>query len=120
MTGALVFYRNTGITNSEVEILSSTDDENVTIKGFNIINLNPYPVYLKFYNDTATNVTVGTTTPKGILMIPDKGCVFENITNNGRYLNFDVALTIACTRNLADSDNTAVSGVYVELQYQRV
>lgn len=128
MTGDLLFFRNTSITNTDVELLSTTSSADVTIRAFNIININTYPVYLKFYNLSGTNTVVGTSTPTGILMIPANGSIYDNITEGspdtgtgGRYLNFNTALTIACTKNLADNDNTTpATGIYVELQYQKI
>lgn len=134
MTGALIFYRDTSVTSTVESVVSSTGGDSCTIRGFNIINSNTYPVYLKFYNIASGSVTVGTSTITGLLQIPQNGSIFENqshlykdgdgnITGDGglRYLNFDTALSIACTKNLADSDTTNVTtGIYVELQIQKI
>lgn len=135
MTGALQFYRDPSVTNTVESVLSTTDSSDVTIRAFNIINPNPYSVYLKFYNITSGSVTVGTSTVTGIITIPGgyPGGVYENLSihmkdadgnvtdGGGRYLNFNTAISIACTKKLEDNDNTPPAiGIYVELQYQKL
>lgn len=66
--------------------------------------------YVKIYNDTAANVTVGTTTPIDTIVLPaassgDACVVTENF--GGKGLTFDTALTLAATTALADNDTGA-------------
>ena len=65
--------------------------------------------YLKFYNATAANVTVGTTTP--VLTIPIPGNASDDIAaviNFGSHgVEFDTAISVACTTGLADNDTGA-------------
>ncbi|MEB3215391.1 MAG: hypothetical protein VKN72_03890 [Nostocales cyanobacterium 94392] len=61
-------------------------------------------MYVKFYNATAANVTVGTTTPK--LTIPIPAGAASNI-EWGNGIPFDTAICIAATTGVADNDSTA-------------
>lgn len=66
--------------------------------------------YVKIYNATAANVTVGTTTPIDTIVLPaassgDACVVTENF--GGKGLTFDTALTLAATTALADNDTGA-------------
>jgi hypothetical protein len=67
--------------------------------------------YVKLYNATAANVTVGTTTPLDTIIIPggesaDK-CTVLTESFGGKPLKFDTALSMACTTGLADNDTGA-------------
>lgn len=113
-----IFYRNTSINNSPTGVITSALDvtNEATVKGFNIINSNNYSVYLKFYDTTTVNTTVGTTTPIGILQIPANSCINEIPNSENYYLKFSTAITIAVTKLLIDSDNTSLTtGLYIEL-----
>ncbi len=126
MVGDLIFFRDTSVTNTPESVVATTGGDSCTVRAWNIINTNDFPVYLKFYNIASGSVTVGTSTVTGTLLVPVGGCI-ENLTEGtqddaagGRYLHFNTALSIACTKNLADSDNTSATGIYVELQIQRI
>jgi hypothetical protein len=103
--------RNTSVTVADIDAYSNP----CTLTGWNIINSNSYAVYLKFYNNTAANVTVGTTVPTKVLMLPANG----SIVNDGANHVFTTGICIAATKNLADNDTTAIDvPLYAELTYK--
>lgn len=66
--------------------------------------------YVKIYNATVANVTVGTTAP--LLTIPIPPSSGANVLNSPDYyftngIFFDTAITIACTTGVLDNDSTA-------------
>jgi hypothetical protein len=87
-----------------------------------VINLANAKRYLKIYNDTTANVTVGTTTPTLSLPIPTMGD-----TNGAGFtlpipdcgIQFTTAITIAATTGFADNDTGApgANEVIVNLAY---
>lgn len=94
--------------------VDETEDE---IKGtagkvfwLHAVNLSASKLYLKFYNATAANVTVGTTTPVLSLPIPTLA------TTNGQGftinfgdmgVQFSTAITVACVTGFADNSTGA-------------
>lgn len=81
------------------------------------VNTNASARYLKLYNATAANVTVGSTATKMDLLVPP--------SNSGFYLQFptgivfDTAISVAATTGLGDSDSGApgASEVQVTIGY---
>lgn len=75
-----------------------------------VVNLANAKRYIKFYNATTANVTVGTTTPVLSFPIPTMGD-----TNGAGFtihfgamgVQFDTAITVAATTGLADNDTGA-------------
>ena len=73
------------------------------------MNMSASVLYLKFYNATAANVTVGTTVPVLTYPIPTNG----DTNGSGFILNmpigfeFDTAITVAATTGIADNDTGA-------------
>lgn len=79
-----------------------------TLYGLYVVNRDTAPVYVKLYNATAANVSVGTTTPKMTLEIPysaasHTGMVFAFTPG----IKFSTAICIAATTGLADNDTGA-------------
>ena len=78
--------------------------------------------FLKFYNATAANVTVGTTTPVITIAIP--GNASDDVTGilnaGGHGVAFDTAITVAATTGLADADTgaPAANDVIVNIFYK--
>lgn len=74
------------------------------------MNTTAAPVFLKFYNLAAANVTVGTTVPDMTFLVPanadSDGAGFTLATPNG--IEFGTGITIAGTLLVADNDNTAL------------
>jgi hypothetical protein len=65
--------------------------------------------YLKLYNATAANVTVGTTTPIDTIPLPANASDYTVLTESfgGLGLTFDTALSMAVTTGFADNDTGA-------------
>ena len=104
-TGGLSMFRSIDIDESEEEIKGSAGQV------FSIVAFNrtATPLYLKFYNDTAANVIVGTTTPVLTFLIPanadSDGAGFSYSNPIG--LAFSAAITVACTTGVLDNDTGA-------------
>ena len=104
-SGGTTPYKNLDVDQTEDEIKSSAGQ----IYWIHCMNLGSATRYLKFYNDTAANVTVGTTTPVFTFPIPTPG------NTNGAGFNiafpqgivFDTAITVAATTGVADADTGA-------------
>lgn len=67
------------------------------------------PLYLKFYNATAANVVVGTTTPHFTIPVPANADsdVAGFVWNNEIGFAFGTAITVACTTGFANNDTGA-------------
>jgi hypothetical protein len=65
--------------------------------------------YLKLYNDTAANVTVGSTTPLDTIPIPANASDYTVLTESfgGDGVTFSTALSAAVTTGFADNDSGA-------------
>lgn len=79
-----------------------------TVYGMYLVNRDTAPVYVKFYNAAAADVTVGTTTPYMTLEVPYSaashlGTVF--VFPPG--IAFGTAICVAATTGLADNDTGA-------------
>jgi hypothetical protein len=105
-TGGCDIFRSLDIDESEEEIKATAG----TLYGWWFANLATTTRFLKFYNATAANVTVGTTTP--VLTFPMPGNSSDDVAANalgGVGIKFDTAMTVACTTGLADNDTGAPS-----------
>lgn len=75
------------------------------------MNTTAAPVFLKFYDSAAGDVTVGTTVPDHTFLVPanadSDGAGFTLAIPNG--IEFGTGITIAGTGLVADNDNTALS-----------
>lgn len=104
-TGGMTIFRSLDIDESEEEI-KATAGQVFSIAAF---NRTAAPLYLKFYNATAANVTVGSTTPVLTFVVPGNadsdGAGF--IWNNEIGFAFGTAITVACTTGVADADTGA-------------
>lgn len=111
-------YKSLDLDETEEEVKASA----AKLFWVHAINVATSVRYLKFYNATAANVTVGTTTPVMTLPIPTVGS-----TNGAGFtihfgdigVQFATALTIAATTGLADNDTGApgANEVVVNLGY---
>lgn len=103
-SGGLSFYKTIDLDESEEEV-KATAGQVYSIYAFNAATTKRY---LKVYNATAANVTVGTTTPDLTFVIPTDGS-----TGGGIFLKwpqglaFGTAISIAATTGLADNDSGA-------------
>lgn len=103
--GGLSIFRSIDIDESEEEIKGSAGVV-YTIAAF---NRTAAPLYLKFYNLTAGNCTVGTSTPVLTFLVPGNGDSDGAgfILNNPLGFGFDTAISVACTTAVADADTGA-------------
>lgn len=104
-SGGLTIFRSIDIDETEEEVKSSAGQ----LYFIHAINTTAAPLYLKFYNATAANTTVGTTTP--ILTFPVPGNADSDgagfTVNIDKGLAFGTALSVACTTGVADNDTGA-------------
>lgn len=112
------YYRSLDLDESEEEVKSTAG----TVYGVWFTNTATTTHWLKFYNATAANVTVGTTTP--VLTIGLPGNTSDDISgmlNAGAHgINFSTAITVACTTGFADNDTgaPAANAVFVNVFYK--
>lgn len=106
-TGGLSTFRSIDVDESEEEIKASAGQ----VYGWYLANLSSSPRFVKFYNDTAANVAVGTTAPKLTLPLPANSTNYVAGHMSGTHgITFDTAICIAATTGLADNDTGAPSG----------
>lgn len=103
--GGLSIFRSLDLDESEEEVKATAGQ----VYGAWVTNTHTATLYLKFYNATAANVTVGTTTP--VITIPIPGNASDDISAvlnaGGHGIAFDTAITVAVTTGLADNDTGA-------------
>jgi hypothetical protein len=103
--GGLSIFRSLDIDETEEDVKTSAG----VLYSIAAFNRTAAPLYLKFYNATAANVTVGTTTPVLTFVVPANadsdgaGFVLEKTYG----WTFDTAISVACTTGVADSDTGA-------------
>lgn len=114
---SIVRFRDTGVDINPVQFTTFSATTKGTIIGFNVINKNNYDVWLKIYDETIGDISVGTTVPMYTLQVPKNGSIQEipNVDNFMGY--FTTALTVAATKLVEDSDTTAIGtdSVHVEM-----
>lgn len=98
--GGLSIARNIDVDESEDDVKTSAGQ----LYGYYLYNLATSTRYIRFYNATAANTTVGTTTP--LLTIPLGAGQGANMSfEHG--IPFSTALCIAATTAIADNDTGA-------------
>ena len=104
-TGGLSIFRSLDLDETEEQVKATAGQ----VYGGWVSNLATSTRFLKFYNDTAANVSVGTTTP--LITVPLPGNSSDDITGilsiGGLGATFDTAITVAATTGLADADTGA-------------
>lgn len=104
-SGGMTIFRSIDIDESEEEV-KATAGQLFSISAF---NTTAAPLYLKFYNLTAANTTVGTSTPVLTFVVPGNadsdGAGF--VWNNEIGFAFSTAISVACTTGVADADTGA-------------
>ena len=97
-------FRSIDLDESEEEVKATAG----TVYGVMFSNLATATRFLKFYNATAANVTVGTTTPVLTIALPgnssDDISGFFSIPQG---IAFSTAITVAATTGIADNDTGA-------------
>lgn len=105
--GGLSIFRSLDLDETEEDVKTSAG----CLYKLRITNRTTSARYVKLYNATAANVTVGTTTPVDTIVVPGGGSadLATVITENfgGVGLTFDTALSMAATTGLADNDTGA-------------
>jgi hypothetical protein len=100
-------FRSIDIDESEEEVKATAG----TVLGVWFSNMATSTRFLKFYNATAANVTVGTTTPVITLAMP--GNTSDDISGGlpipAGGIKFDTAICVAATTGIADNDTGAPS-----------
>lgn len=116
-SGGTTPYKNIDVDQTEDEVKGTAGQ----VYWIHCMNLSGAVKFLKFYNDTAANVTVGTTTPDFTFPVPTQGDTngagFVLAIPNG--IEFDTAITIAATTGIADADTGApgLNEVVVNMGY---
>lgn len=100
-SNGLAIFRSIDLDESEEEVKASPG----SLFWVHIGNTNAAARYVKFYNATAANTTVGTTTPVMTIHMP---ATTARELDFGPYgLRFDTAITVAATTGIADNDTGA-------------
>lgn len=103
--GGLTIFRSLDLDETEEEVKASAG----TIYGMWVTNTATTTRWVKFYNATAANTTVGTTTP--IITIGVPGNATDDIAGSfgpgGIGIAFGTALSVAATTGVADADTGA-------------
>lgn len=117
-SGGCSIFRSLDLDETEEEVTTSAGQ----IYGWSITNFATAVRHIKFYNATAANTTVGTTTPLMTISVPgnatdDTQSVFSL---GGMGIPFSTALSVAATTGLADNDTGApgASDVSITLFYK--
>ncbi len=113
---SIKFYRNVDV--------DETEDAVQTYGGqifwIHAMNLTAALAYLHLYDGTVADVIVGTTTPDLTFPLATQGDTngagFTLTVPN--HLNFENAITIACTTGLADTNGPATNTVIVNMGIQ--
>jgi hypothetical protein len=100
--GGLSIFKSIDIDETEEDVKTSPGN----LYGYYIFNAAASVRYVKFYNDTAANVVVGTTAPVMTLPIP-AGSAANLMATHG--ITFSVAICVAATTGVADNDTGAPS-----------
>lgn len=104
-SGGTTIFRSLDIDQTEEDVKTSAGQ----VYWIHAMNLVSTKRYLKFYNATAANVTVGTTTPVLTFALATQGDTngagFTIAIPNG--IAFSTAICVACTTGLADNDTGA-------------
>ena len=109
----LDIFRSVDLDESEEEVKATQGK----VYGWHIYNAAASARFIKFYNATAANVTVGTTTP--VLTIGVRAGVARE-ANIPAGLEFDTAISVAATTGRTDADTgaPAANDVLINLYYQ--
>ena len=105
--GGLSIFRSLDIDETEEDVKTSAG----TIYGMWVTNTATSTRFVKFYNATAANVTVGTTTPVITIGIPGNSSddVSGSFGPGGIGIGFSTAICVAATTAAADNDTGAPS-----------
>ena len=99
-SGGLTIFRSIDLDESEEDVKTSAGQ----LYGWYLFNAHTATLYVKLYNATAANTTVGTTTPIMTIPVPAGSAANVEFTNG---IAFGTALCAACTTGVADNDTGA-------------
>ena len=104
-TDGLSIFRSLDLDETEEEVKATAG----VVYGCWVTNTATSTRWLKFYNATAANVTVGTTTPVITIGIPGNSSddISGNFGPGGVGIGFGTAITVAATTGVADADTGA-------------
>jgi hypothetical protein len=111
-SGGYTIFRSIDLDETEEEVKATAGQ----VFGWYIFNAAATTHYVKFYNATTANVTVGTTTPVLTIPVP-AGSAANVFTDTG--IAFGTAITVAATTGVADNDTgaPAANAVVVNVFY---
>lgn len=115
--GGLSIFRSLDIDETEEDVKTSAGQ----LYWIHAMNMVATARYLKFYNATAANVTVGSTTPVLTIPIPANSTTGAGFTVSiPQGLEFSTAISVACTTGVADADTGApgTNDVIINLGYK--
>lgn len=102
--GGLSIFRSLDLDETEEDVKTAAGQ----VYGWYIANLATTTRFVKFYNATAANVSVGSTTP--VLTLPIPGNSSDDVAANalgGMGIAFDTAICVAATTGVADANTGA-------------
>lgn len=116
-TGGCSIFRSLDLDETEEDVKTTAGQ----VYGLWVSNTATATRFVKFYNATAANVTVGTTTP--VLTLPIPGNSSDDVTglfSSAMGIMFDTAICVAATTGVADSDTGApgVNDVVINVFYK--
>ena len=116
--GGLSIFRSLDLDETEEEVKATAG----CVHAVWATNLATTTRFLKFYNATAANVTVGTTTPVITIALPGNTSddISAHFTGGGYGIEFSTAITVAATTGIADADTgaPAANDVLVNIFYK--
>lgn len=112
-------YRNAALLATKSQV-KATGGALVSLK---FINPNTVPVYVKMYNAPSASVTVGTTVPQRVELVPPGDGATPGVliyTPDAQPVEwFSAGITIAAVTTLADAGTTAPgTAIYAEVDYK--
>lgn len=103
-SGGLSLFRSIDLDETEEEVKATAGQ----VYSMWVSNLATSTRFLKFYNATAANVTVGTTTPVLTIAIPGNSSDdVSGFFGSAHGIAFGTAITVAATTGVADNDTGA-------------
>jgi len=115
--GGLSIFRSLDLDESEEDVKTAAG----CVYGMWVTNTATSTRFVKFYNATAANVTVGTTTPVITIGIPGNSSDdVSGLFSSAHGIMFDTAICVAATTGVADNDTgaPAANDVIINIFYK--
>ena len=106
-TGGLSIYRSLDVDETDSKDVKTSAGQ---LYGMWVTNTTTATIWVKFYNATAANTTVGSTTPVITVGVP--GNTSDDVSglfSSANGITFDTAISVAATTGVADADTGAPS-----------